>query len=90
MKNTAACLEAFEEYQRRLAKVLIDGGDGQRVKTVLQRMSFTDFASGWEAAEERLCVTLPEVPNRGLGYAQYANCLDDCRSAIHAAGVKTR
>jgi hypothetical protein len=43
-------LAAFEQYKQRVARVMIDGGEGNRVRQILERLSFDDFEAGWQAA----------------------------------------
>jgi len=45
-------LEEFEKYQQRVARAMIEGGEGKRVRQIVNRISFEDFEAGWKAAIE--------------------------------------
>jgi len=51
-------LEEFEKYQRRVARAMIDGGEGKRVPKIIAGLSFDDFEAGWKAAIEAAGVTV--------------------------------
>ena len=48
----------------------------------------------WQASRESLVVDLPKAPDPRSGGGDYhyglTQAIDNCREAIHAAGVKTR
>lgn len=45
-------LEAFEEYKSKVARAMIGGGEGARVRQILERLSFSDFEAGWLACAQ--------------------------------------
>lgn len=53
-------LEEFEKYQQRVARAMIDGGEGKRARQIVNRISFEDFEAGWKAAIESAGLTLKE------------------------------
>jgi hypothetical protein len=86
-KMRGELLAAFEAHKSRMATAMIGGGEGARVRQVLERVSLSDFEAGWQASREALVIDLPE-------HYQYDNPSDalhaikDCREAIEFAGVK--
>ncbi|MCK9728567.1 hypothetical protein [Pseudomonas syringae] len=86
-KMRGELLAAFEAHKSRIAAAMIGGGEGARVRQVLERVSLSDFESGWQASREGLVIELPEhyqYDNPGEAF----HPIKDCREAIEAAGVK--
>lgn len=83
--------EAFEAYKSRVAAQMIGGGEGRRVRQILERLSFSDFEAGWNASRAALVVELPPLVD-AKPYACYESGRNDMRGevreAIEAAGVK--
>ncbi|PHN61945.1 MULTISPECIES: hypothetical protein [Pseudomonas] len=80
-------LAAFEAHKVRIAKAMIGGGEGARVRQILERVRLSDFEAGWQASREALVIELPEhyqYDNPGEAF----HAIKDCREAIEAAGVK--
>ncbi|WP_116892031.1 hypothetical protein [Pseudomonas syringae] len=80
-------LAAFEAHKSRIAAAMIGGGEGARVRQVLERVSLYDFVAGWQASREALVIELPEhyqYDNPGEAF----HVIKDCREAIEASGVK--
>lgn len=80
-------LAAFEAHKSRIAAAMIGGGEGARVRQVLERVSLSDFEAGWQASREALVIDLPEhyqYDNPGEAF----HAIKDCREAIQSAGVK--
>lgn len=80
-------LAAFEAHKSRIAAAMIGGGEGARVRQVLERVSLSDFEAGWQASREALVIKLPDH----YGYddpGEAFHAIKDCREAIESAGVK--
>ncbi|AAY37847.1 hypothetical protein [Pseudomonas syringae] len=86
-KNRGELLAAFEAHKSRIATAMIGGGEGARVRQVLERVSLSDFEAGWQASREALVIKLPDH----YGYddpGEAFHAIKDCREAIESAGVK--
>lgn len=86
-KMRGELLAAFEAHKAQIAKAMIGGGEGARVRQVLERVSLSDFDAGWQASREALVIDLPEhyqYDNPGEAF----HAIKDCREAIQSAGVK--
>ncbi|MDP5165558.1 MULTISPECIES: hypothetical protein [Pseudomonas syringae group] len=53
-KMRGELLAAFEAHKSRIATAMIGGGEGTRVRQVLERVSLSDFEAGWQASREAL------------------------------------
>ncbi|WP_163000010.1 DNA translocase FtsK [Pseudomonas viridiflava] len=53
-KKRGELLAAFEAHKSRIATAIIGGGEGARVRQVLERVSLSDFEAGWQASREAL------------------------------------
>lgn len=58
MQHTDKAIAEFERYRQRVARSMINGGEGKRVPQILSRLSFADFEAGWNAAIEAAGVTV--------------------------------
>lgn len=85
-KMRGELLAAFEAHKGRIATAMIGGGEGGRVRQILERVSLSDFEAGWQASREALVIDLPER----LDYTGCSTAIEECRKAINAAGVKVR
>lgn len=83
--NIEKMREEFEAYKSRVAAQMIGGGEGKRVRQILERMSFSDFEAGWKASRESLVIYLPRSET-GIGRAY----IDNCRKSIEAQGLKVK
>ncbi|MCH5518994.1 hypothetical protein CBI55_03560 [Pseudomonas syringae] len=86
-KMRGELLAAFEAHKSRIAAAMIGGGEGARVRQVLERVSLSDFEAGWQASREALVIKLPDH----YGYddpGEAFHAIKDCREAIESAGVK--
>lgn len=91
-------LEAFEAHKAKIAKSLIDGGEGKRVRDYLERhVRLSDFEAGWEASNAKpvatgLVVNMPKQSPYANTVGDYANgyrqASRDWQDAVEAAGVK--
>lgn len=55
-------LEAFEAHKAKIARSLIDGGEGKRVRDYLERhVRLSDFEAGWEASGAVQAVDRPAI-----------------------------
>lgn len=73
---TSNIYEEFEKYKSRVASAMIGGGEGKRVKQVLERISFSDFEAGWKASRSSLVIELPSRLDM-KPYACYENGWND-------------
>lgn len=80
-------LAAFEAHKVRIAKAMIGGGEGARVRQILERVSLSDFEAGWQASREALVIDLPDQ-YKYADPGEAVHVVSDCRSAIEAAGLK--
>ncbi len=88
-------LEAFEAHKAKIAKSLIDGGDGKRVRDYLERhVRLADFEAGWHASREAVVIQLPEKceyadpdSDYAKGHRQGKRDVVDC---IEGADLKVR
>ncbi len=93
MSEKGDLLEAFEQYKDRVARAMISGGEGARVRQIVERLSFSDFEAGWQASRACLCVELPHIGDYIDTYTQGENrdaYLADLREAIESTGVKVK
>ena len=80
-------LIAFEAYKYTVARAMIDGGEGARVRQVLERLRFEDYEAGWHASRAALVVELP--PGRSDMTAGALHILAECKKRLKAAGIHT-
>ena len=85
-------LVAFEAYKQHIARIMIDGGEGKRVRQILERLRFDDFEAGWDAALDSIEI---ELPSCFEVYGEYSAetarmATDCCAEAIEAAGLKVK
>ena len=83
-KMRGELLAAFEAYKSRVAKAMIGGGEGARVRQILERLSFAHFEAGWIASREAVVVELPT----SVDYTGCGEAIKECRAAIMAQGLK--
>lgn len=78
-------LVAFEAYKHTVARAMIDGGEGARVRQVLERLRFEDYEAGWHASRASLIVELP--PGRSDMTAGALHLLSECKKRLKAIGI---
>ncbi|WP_164706467.1 hypothetical protein [Pseudomonas syringae] len=86
-KKRGELLAAFEAHKSRIATAMIGGGEGARVRQVLERVSLSDFEAGWQASREALVI---ELPSSWYQDRQRLMDADDVEKAIQATGVKMK
>uniref|UniRef100_A0AAU6W387 Uncharacterized protein n=1 Tax=Pseudomonas phage Orisa03 TaxID=3138542 RepID=A0AAU6W387_9VIRU len=88
-------LAALEAHKGRIAKAMIGGGEGARVRHALERVSLSGFEAGWQAYRESMVIELPAyrtirrtpMPDENSSYNE---AIENCRDSILAAGVKVK
>lgn len=95
------CSEKFESWKKEQIASLIRTGHLEAAKKLneLSSIQWITWHSAWQASREALVIELPEFdeplyhspgsPNQHSAQG-YNQALDQCRDAIHAAGVKTK
>ncbi|WP_122588197.1 hypothetical protein [Pseudomonas viridiflava] len=84
-KKRGELLAAFEAHKSRIATAIIGGGEGARVRQVLERVSLSDFEAGWQASREALVIDLPDAWHQDRQRLMDA---DEVSKAIQAAGLR--
>ncbi|MEE4341449.1 hypothetical protein V2J66_07470 [Pseudomonas alliivorans] len=86
-KMSGELLAAFEAHKVRIAKAMIGGGEGARVRQILERVRLSDFEAGWRASREALVIELPDE-HKYADPGEAFHVISDCRAAIEVAGVR--
>lgn len=94
-KIQSLLIVAFEDHIHQIAKTMIGGGEGARVRQVLERVSFSDFEAGWQAFRGALVIELPREVDREYYNDEsmangYNDGVEDCREIIEALGIKVK